>query len=147
MCSDLLTNINRSDYAISLEKLHPGTAENDEAFFDPDLPLQLRTWNKLHLTTFTEHICQKYSIKMEWIIFGGLYQAKEGLYFYTQFFIELSIYVARQSSVAFPLYKQAPRSNIRGRFWCSQNEALQGWILHLKVVFAFPSHRYEKRSF
>ena len=56
---DLLTNINRSDYSHSQEKLHPGKAGNDVAFFDPDLPLQLRKGNKLHLTTFTEHICQK----------------------------------------------------------------------------------------
>ena len=44
---------------------------------------------------------------MQWIIFGSLYQAKEGLYFYAHSFTEeLSIYVARQSGVAFPLYKQ-----------------------------------------
>ena len=52
---------------------------------------------------------------MERIIFGSLYQAKEGLYFNVHFFFkeELSIYVARQSGVAFPLYKQAPRPTIR----------------------------------
>ena len=54
---------------------------------------------------------------MEWIVFGSRYQAKEGLYFYAHFFIEeLSIYVARQSGVAFPLYKQTPRATIRVRF-------------------------------
>ena len=39
---------------------------------------------------------------MELIIFGSLYSAKEGLYFYAHFFIEeLSIYAARQSVIAF----------------------------------------------
>ena len=56
---NLLTNINRSDYSHSLEKLHTGVAENDEALFDPDLPLRQRKGNKLHLSTFTEHFCQK----------------------------------------------------------------------------------------
>ena len=56
---DLLRNINRSDYSHSLEKLHPGAAGNDEALFDPDLPLRQRKGNKLHLSTFTEHFCQK----------------------------------------------------------------------------------------
>ena len=42
-----------------LRKITYGTAGNDEALFNPDLPLQLRKGNKLHLTTFTEHICQK----------------------------------------------------------------------------------------
>ena len=59
VCRDLLTNINRSDYSHSLEKLHPGTVGNDDVFFDSDLPLQLRKGNKLHLTTFTERIYQK----------------------------------------------------------------------------------------
>ena len=31
-CRDLLTNLNRSDYSLALEKLHQGTAGNDEAF-------------------------------------------------------------------------------------------------------------------
>ena len=42
-----------------LQTQHPGTAGNDEAFYDPDLQLQLRKGNKFLLTTFTEHICQK----------------------------------------------------------------------------------------
>ena len=33
--------------------------QNDELRHDPDMPLQLRKGNKFHLTTFTEHICQK----------------------------------------------------------------------------------------
>ena len=37
-CCDLPANINRSDYSFVLEKLHPGTAGNDEALFDPNLP-------------------------------------------------------------------------------------------------------------
>ena len=45
-CRDLLTNINKSDYSFAQEKLHPGTAKNDEALFDPNLPLQLRKENK-----------------------------------------------------------------------------------------------------
>ena len=32
---------------------------NDEAFYDPDLRLQLRKENKFHFIAFTEHICQK----------------------------------------------------------------------------------------
>ena len=32
---DLFTNINRSDYSHSLEKLHPGTAGNDEVLLRP----------------------------------------------------------------------------------------------------------------
>ena len=31
-CHDLFTNIIRSDFSLALEKLHPGTAGNDEAF-------------------------------------------------------------------------------------------------------------------
>ena len=33
ICRDLPTNVNRSDYSLALEKLHPGTAENDKALF------------------------------------------------------------------------------------------------------------------
>ena len=46
---------------------------------------------------------------MECIIFGSLYQVEEEFYFYAHLFFfieELSIYVARKSGVAFPLYKQ-----------------------------------------
>ena len=50
---------NRSDYSHSLENLNPGEAGNDEALFDPDLPIRQRKRNKLHLSTFTEHFCQK----------------------------------------------------------------------------------------
>ena len=32
---------------------------NDEALYDPDLPLQFGKGNKFHLITFTEHVCQK----------------------------------------------------------------------------------------
>ena len=39
---DLPTNINRLDYLFALEKLHPGTAGNDEALFDLNRPLQLK---------------------------------------------------------------------------------------------------------
>ena len=46
ICHDQLTKINRSDYSFALEKLHPGTAGNDEALFNPNLPLQLREGNK-----------------------------------------------------------------------------------------------------
>ena len=28
-CRDLTINVNRSDYSLALEKLHPGTAGND----------------------------------------------------------------------------------------------------------------------
>ena len=42
---------------------------------------------------------------MELFIFASLYQAKEVLYFYTYFFIELSIYVPGRSGFAFPSYK------------------------------------------
>ena len=42
ICRDLPTNINRSDYLFALEKLHPGTAGNDEALFDPNWLLQLK---------------------------------------------------------------------------------------------------------
>ena len=42
-----------------LQTQHPATTGNDEALYDPDQLLQLRKGNKLHLTTFTEHICQK----------------------------------------------------------------------------------------
>ena len=41
-CRDLPTNKNRSDYSFALKKLHPGTAGNDEALFDPNLPLSLK---------------------------------------------------------------------------------------------------------
>ena len=59
ICRDLPTNINRSDYSFALEKLHPGTAENDEAFFDPNLPLQLKkrdkiTFNNIYKTLLPE---------------------------------------------------------------------------------------------
>ena len=32
-CRNQPTNVNRSDYSFALEKLHPGTAGNDEALF------------------------------------------------------------------------------------------------------------------
>ena len=38
---------------------------------------------------------------MEWIIIGSLYQAKEGLYFYVHFLIELCVYETQQNDVAF----------------------------------------------
>ena len=40
ICRGLPTNINRSEYSFTLEKLHLGTAGNDEALFDPNRPLQ-----------------------------------------------------------------------------------------------------------
>ena len=43
----------------SLKTVHSATTRNDEALHDPGLPLQLGKGNKFHLTTFTEHVCQK----------------------------------------------------------------------------------------
>ena len=40
----------------SLETLYLGMTGNDEALFNPDLPLQLRKGNKFHLITFTNFI-------------------------------------------------------------------------------------------
>ncbi len=52
-------NVFRLDYSFALEKLHPGTAGNDDIFYDPDLRLQQRKGNKFHFIALREHIFQK----------------------------------------------------------------------------------------
>ena len=85
---------------------------------------------------------------MEGII-SSLYQAKEELYFYAHFFFLLKNFLFTWPGRV-PLYKQAPRSTIRGlttlsgaalRARLHKAESYISW-LHT----AFPSHRYAKKK-